>query len=92
MRAVASFSKNLTALDIRGCWRITDKGMALVAEYCPRLKVLNVTDCRDITEKSLARLRKRGVKIDRPANPFCPAAGEGGVNGGRVPPELRLQV
>lgn len=88
MRAIASFSKNLVALDIRGCWRITDKGMSLVAEYCPKLKVLSVADCRDITEKSLGRLRSRGVRIDRASDPLYLQQNQKNAN----PPELRLQV
>ena len=68
---MASFTKKLVALDIRGCWRVTDRGMMLVAEYCPDLRVLNVTDCRDVTDRSLARLRARECKIDRPANPYA---------------------
>ena len=56
-----------------------------MAEISPRLRVLNVTDCRDVTEKSLARLRSRGVKIDRPQNPFF--AKENGN-----PAELRLNI
>ena len=98
------FFRNLRALDIRGCWRITDKGMSLVAEYCPQLVVLYVTDCRDITEKSLNRLRMRGVKIDRPLNPFygMSLVAAGNIsdnnndskpnNGGPPPPQIRLQV
>ena len=47
MRAIAAYTgPNLIALDIRGCWRITDQGIAVVAEYCPNLRVLNITDCR----------------------------------------------
>ena len=46
MRALAGYTSELTALDITGCWRITDQGMNLVTEYCPKLQVLNVTDCR----------------------------------------------
>ena len=72
MRAIASYSRQLVALDIRGCWRISDKGMTLVAEYCRNIVVLKVLDCRDITERSLAKLRAQNVKIDRPANPFPP--------------------
>ncbi len=50
MRALAAYTAScLIALDIRGCWRITDQGMALIAEYCPNLKVLKITDCRYVT-------------------------------------------
>ena len=41
----------------RGCWRVTDRGVSLVAEYCHNIVVLYVTDCRDVTENSLNRLR-----------------------------------
>ncbi len=68
--------------------------MNLVGEYCPSLVVLYVTDCRDVTEKSLNRLRARGVKIDRPQNPFYGDRlfSEKNNNGGPPPPQLRLQV
>ena len=46
MRALAGYTSELIALDITGCWRITDQGMNLITEYCPKLQVLNVTDCR----------------------------------------------
>jgi hypothetical protein len=46
MRAIAGLTQGIVALDIRGCWRITDRGVACVAEYCPNIKVLNITDCR----------------------------------------------
>ena len=47
MNALAHYTgPNLIALDVRGCWRITDRGVAVVSEYCPNLRVLNVTDCR----------------------------------------------
>jgi len=69
MRAIATHATNLHTLDIRGCWRITDAGVGLVAEYCPLLASLAVTDCRDVTEASLARLRARGVEVDRKLDP-----------------------
>ena len=59
----------LWSLAGRGCWRVTDRGVAAVAEYCPRLASLAVTDCRDVTEQSLARLRGRGVAVDRQLDP-----------------------
>ena len=88
MRAVASFSRDLRALDIRGCWRVTDKGVSLAGEYCTHLRVLNVVDCRDVTERSLGKLRTRGVRIDRLLNPLL--AGRGPAVAGNPP--LRLQV
>ena len=60
---------------------MTDRGVSLVAEYCHNIVVLYVTDCRDVTEHSLNRLRVRGVKIDRAANPFY-----------GIKQQLRLQV
>ena len=59
----------LASLDIRGCWRCSDQGLALVGEYCPGLARLAVTDCRDVTEASLARLRQQGVVVDRKLDP-----------------------
>lgn len=95
MQYLAAYcASNLIALDIRGCWRITDKGVALVAEYCPNLRVLNITDCRDVTEQSLTRLRQRGVKIDRQLNPLYAARLrlDERLRGPPVHPDLRLQV
>jgi len=43
--------------------------VGLVAEYCALLASLAVTDCRDVTEASLARLRARGVEVDRKLDP-----------------------
>jgi len=69
MRAAATHATNLHTLDIRGCWRITDSGVGLVGEYCSSLASLAVIDCRDVTEASLARLRARGVEVDRKLDP-----------------------
>ena len=70
MSAIAGHCKLLVVLDIKGCWRITDKGVKTVAEYCKGLQILNVFDCRDVNEVTLHRLRQRGVKIDRPPDPL----------------------
>lgn len=66
MRAVASYCRGIKHLDIKGCWRVTNAGVRLVGEYCRHLKFLEVSDCRDVTEQSLTRLRKKGIRIDRP--------------------------
>jgi len=96
MRALAGYTgANLIALDISGCWRITDQGVALVAEYCPNLRVLKVTDCRDVSEQSLTRLRQRQVQIDRQLNPLHAARLRLDERLGGAPaqhPDLRLQV
>ncbi len=89
MRALASFNRGLRALDIRGCWRITDRGLSLVAEYCHHLTVLGVMECRDVTERSLCRLRQRGVRVDRPLNPYFVSIGEDSRQSHQM---LRLQV
>lgn len=90
MRALASFTKRLKVLEIKGCWRITDKGISLVGEYCKDLLYLGVADCRDVTEASLQKLRARGIKMDRPQNPFYrPDADVPNQNRDRP---LRLQV
>jgi len=34
MRALATYTSNLTMLDMTGCWRVTDQGVSQVAEYC----------------------------------------------------------
>jgi len=60
----------LSELDIRGCWRISDQGVQEMSEYCSGLTSLNVHDCRDVTEQSLNRLRQRGVRIDRKLDPI----------------------
>jgi len=70
LQALATHSRCLTELDIRGCWRTTDQGLSLVGEYCKGLSLLAVHDCRDITEHSLSRLRHKGVKIDRKVDPI----------------------
>ena len=40
------YNRDLVALDIRGCWRVSDTGIAMIAEYCQNLKVLKIADCR----------------------------------------------
>ena len=55
----------LTRLELDGCWRITNQAVKLVGEYCRKLQYLHVKDCRDISEASLARLRLKGVIINR---------------------------
>lgn len=95
MHALAGYSgSNLMALDIRGCWRITDQGVSLVAEYCPNLRVLNITDCRGVTEHSLTRLRQKGVQIDRQLNPLHAARLrlDARLQQHQQHPDLRLQV
>ena len=46
MNAIANYNRDLVALDIRGCWRVSDTGIAMIAEYCQNLKVLKIADCR----------------------------------------------
>lgn len=70
LRGLASHSRCLVTLDIRGCWRTTDQGVSLVGEYCQGLASLAVHDCRDITEQSLSRLRQKGVLVDRKLDPI----------------------
>ena len=45
------------------------KQRIIEGEYCPSLCSLAVTDCRDVTESSLAKLRQRGVVVDRKLDP-----------------------
>jgi len=69
LRGLATYSRELVRLDLRGCWRVTDAGVTLLGEYCTSLRSLAVTDCRDVTESSLAKLRQRGVAVDRKLDP-----------------------
>jgi len=69
LRAVSSYCRDLQHLDIRGCWRVSDAGVRLLGEYCHGLSRLEVSDCRDVSEQSLARIRQRGVRIDRRPDP-----------------------
>ena len=70
MHEIATRCPALVALDIRGCWRITNAGVSAVSEYCKDLQVLHVAECRDVTEDALHKLRVRGVKVDRAADPL----------------------
>ena len=100
MAHIAAYCPRLIALDIRGCWRISDNGVKRVAEYCKELKILNIIDCRDVTEASLTRLRKRGVRIDRLVDPLTVRLGarrgvipvEALYDEDPLPISLRLQV
>ena len=100
MAHIAAYCPRLIALDIRGCWRISDNGVKRVAEYCKELKILNILDCRDVTEASLVRLRKRGVRIDRQLDPLTVRLGgrrgvipvEALYDEDPLPISLRLQV
>ena len=99
MKHIAAYCPNLVALDIRGCWRVSDLGIAKIGEYCKFLRVLNIMDCRDVSEASLMRLRTRGVMIDRPLDPLSrrlnPHRGVIPVEplyGDQAQPFLRLQV
>ena len=56
---------DLTRLELDGCWRVTNHAIKMIGEYCHKLQHLNVKDCRDISEASLARLRLKGVIINR---------------------------
>ena len=55
----------LVRLELDGCWRVTNQAIKMIGEYCRKLRFLNVKDCRDISEASLARLRVKGVVINR---------------------------
>ena len=100
MAHVAAYCPLLLALDIVGCWRISDNGVKRIAEYCKHLKLLKIQDCRDVTEASLARLRKRGVNLDRPVDPLTIRLGarrgvipvEALYDEEPLPVSLRLQV
>ena len=97
---IAAYCPGLIALDIRGCWRVSDNGVKRIAEYCKELKLLNIMDCRDVTEASLMRLRKRGVRLDRPVDPLTIRLGarrgvipvEALYDDDPLPISLRLQV
>ena len=34
LRGLATYSRELARLDLRGCWRVTDAGVAMLGEYC----------------------------------------------------------
>ena len=62
---VAKNCREIKTLDIRGCWRVRDTSIVAVGEYCKFLENLYIKDCSNITEISVARLRPRGVKVDK---------------------------
>ena len=33
LRGLATYSRELAQLDLRGCWRVTDKGVALLGKH-----------------------------------------------------------
>ena len=34
LRGLATHSRELARLDLRGCWRVTDAGVALLGDFC----------------------------------------------------------
>ena len=78
---IARRCKKLQALDLLGCWRVSDRTVKALAESCLTLQQLSIRENTNVTEASLAPLRRRKVVIDVPAPP---ASGFGG--GPRLPP------
>ncbi|XP_074648208.1 F-box/LRR-repeat protein 4-like [Tubulanus polymorphus] len=56
----------LRHLSIKGCWRVTNASLRQLGDLCTNLQTLEVTDCSAVTEISLAKLRARGIKMDKP--------------------------
>ncbi|KAL8586827.1 hypothetical protein ACOMHN_052703 [Nucella lapillus] len=57
----------LLQLNVQMSWRLTDHSIHVLGEFCPKLESLQVMKCEKVTERSLAKLRKRNVCIDKPA-------------------------
>ncbi len=47
---VVKKNRRLTSLDLRGCDKLTDDGVAAVAEHCPQLTSLYLSGCGNITD------------------------------------------
>ncbi|XP_064621690.1 F-box/LRR-repeat protein 15-like isoform X2 [Lineus longissimus] len=62
-----SMCGQLTHLNIRGCWRIGNETIRLIAKYCGKLESVQLRECTGINEASIQRLRARNMKIDVPA-------------------------
>ncbi|XP_073135885.1 F-box protein At5g51370-like [Henckelia pumila] len=60
-KALESFRglNSLEYLNLQGCWRITDKGFAFLAEgsLCRTLKTLNLAGCDRMTDSGLSHLK-----------------------------------
>jgi len=66
MRLLArNSSKHATqSLNLNGCSRLTDRGLAIIARTCPHLKKLEVQNCVNITNGGLMDLASKCHKID----------------------------
>eukprot|EP01135_Chromosphaera_perkinsii_P004405 Nk52_evm8s280 gene=Nk52_evmTU8s280 len=48
-RLKPAFTPILTEIDLKNCWRITDRGVAGIAETCPSLHKLSLFSCWEVT-------------------------------------------
>ena len=63
MATVGAGCPNLKSLDLNGCKRITDAGLATIGKGCPNLKYLNLNlwYCGQITDAGLAMIGRGSV-------------------------------
>lgn len=54
----AKFGAHLHDLDMAGCRRVTDVGLAMLASRCLNMRMLNLSGCNNITDQGLRELSK----------------------------------
>ncbi|KAJ3300093.1 hypothetical protein HK104_004562 [Borealophlyctis nickersoniae] len=45
-------------LNLRGCWQVTDKGLAAIAHYAPNIEVLCLASVWDVTDAGVANMAR----------------------------------
>eukprot|EP00802_Teleaulax_amphioxeia_P011994 Tamp_12032.p1 GENE.Tamp_12032~~Tamp_12032.p1 ORF type:complete len:564 (-),score=141.49 Tamp_12032:162-1763(-) len=55
---------NLHTLQIGGCYRVSDKGIACAVKALPHLRVLELSDCRNISKEALRSVAEVGGTLE----------------------------
>ena len=61
---LSSKAANLHTLQLGGCYRVSDKGIAAAVKLLPRLRVLELSDCRHISVEALRSVAASGDSLE----------------------------
>ncbi|KAJ3050976.1 hypothetical protein HK097_008053 [Rhizophlyctis rosea] len=71
----------LRKLNLKGCWQVTDKGLASMGIYAPNLEILNLNSVWDITDAGLISLARSCGSLKDVDLSNCRKLGDQGVLG-----------
>lgn len=63
MVSLGKYSRNLTALNLSNCHKITENGVGSLAKGCPNLEVIQVKGCFQLSTKGIRRLTESCANI-----------------------------